>query len=156
MTKENADEHLRRVRRLCGALPNTTEKLSHGEPTFFVGKKVYVMFANNHHHDGQIAIWLPVPLGLQPMLVKSEPRKFFRAAVCPRTRLGWSKETKGVQTLAAIACPLPLQNDTSDSAKSGNSATEAFRDRQHRSAFYDLLDFPRRDTCQISRLSLQV
>ena len=54
------EEHLRRVRRLCSALPETTEKVSHGEPTFFVNKKVYAMFVNNHHDDGHIAVWLPV------------------------------------------------------------------------------------------------
>jgi hypothetical protein len=57
-------KQLERVRRICAALPETTEKLSHGEPTFFVGKKVYVMFANNHHDDGRIAIWIPVAAGL--------------------------------------------------------------------------------------------
>jgi hypothetical protein len=50
------DEHLRRVRRICAAMPETTEQLSHGEPTFFVRKKVFGMFANNHH-DGHIAVW---------------------------------------------------------------------------------------------------
>src|SRR5258708_36644191 len=54
------EEHLRRVRRLCGALPLTTEKMSHGEPTFIAGKKVYAMFPNNHHNDGHIAVWIPV------------------------------------------------------------------------------------------------
>jgi len=34
-------KHLRRVRRICAALPETTEKLSHGEPTFLVRKKVF-------------------------------------------------------------------------------------------------------------------
>jgi hypothetical protein len=58
-------------------LPQTKEKLSHGEPTFFVGKKVYVMFANNHHNDGHIAVWIPVPAGMQATLLKTEPRKFF-------------------------------------------------------------------------------
>jgi len=71
------EEHLRRVRRICAALPETTEKLSHGEPTFFVRKKVYVMFANNHHNDGHIAVWIPVPEGMQPMLLRTEPQKFF-------------------------------------------------------------------------------
>jgi hypothetical protein len=73
----NGEEHVRRVRRLCAALPETTEKLSHGEPTFFVGKKVYAMFANNHHNDGHIAVWIPVPPGLQVTLLKTEPDKFF-------------------------------------------------------------------------------
>jgi hypothetical protein len=68
---------VRRVRRLCAALPQTTEKLSHGEPTFFVGKKVYAMFANNHHNDGHIAVWIPVAPGLQATLLKTEPGKFF-------------------------------------------------------------------------------
>jgi hypothetical protein len=71
------EEHIRRVRRLCVALPQTTEKLSHGEPTFFVGKKVYAMFADNHHNDGHIAVWIPVPPGLQATLLRTEPEKFF-------------------------------------------------------------------------------
>ena len=73
----SGEEHMRRVRRLCSALPQTTEKLSHGEPTFFVGKKVYAMFANNHHNDGHIAVWIPVAPGLQATLLKTEPDKFF-------------------------------------------------------------------------------
>jgi hypothetical protein len=72
-----AEDHLRRVRRICATLPQTTEKVSHGEPTFFVGKKVYAMFANNHHNDGHVAVWLPVPPGLQATLLKNEPEKFF-------------------------------------------------------------------------------
>jgi hypothetical protein len=72
------EEQLRRVRRICYALPQTTEKLSHGEPTFFVHKKVYTMFANNHHSDGHVAVWIPAAHGLQEMLIKSEPKKFFK------------------------------------------------------------------------------
>jgi hypothetical protein len=71
------EEHIHRVRRICAALPGTTEKISHGEPTFFVAKKVYVMFANNHHNDGHIAVYLPVPPGFQASLIKTEPKKFF-------------------------------------------------------------------------------
>jgi hypothetical protein len=81
MAKQKPDigeEHLRRVRRICTALPETTEKLSHGEPTFFVGKKVFTMFANNHHDDGHIAVWIPAPPGLQAMLIKTSPKTYFR------------------------------------------------------------------------------
>jgi len=78
MNPEASEEHLHRVRRICSTLPGTTEKLSHGEPTFFVKKRVYAMFANNHHEDGHIAVWIAAPPGLQAMLVKSEPAKFFR------------------------------------------------------------------------------
>ncbi|MCB0127070.1 MAG: MmcQ/YjbR family DNA-binding protein [Caldilineaceae bacterium] len=69
---------LERVRTICLALPEATERLSHGEPTFFVGKRVFTMFAGNHHNDGHIAVWLPVPEGMQMMLVEAEPQKFYK------------------------------------------------------------------------------
>ena len=41
---------LARLRSLCMAYPQTLEKLSHGEPTWFAGgKRVFVMFSNYHH-----------------------------------------------------------------------------------------------------------
>ena len=70
--------HLPRVRQICMTLPETNEKLSHGEPTFFVRNKVYAMFANNHHNDGRIAVWLPMPTGAQAMLIEAAPAKFFK------------------------------------------------------------------------------
>ncbi|HYO80870.1 MAG TPA: MmcQ/YjbR family DNA-binding protein [Bryobacteraceae bacterium] len=72
------DEQLRRVRRLCLALPDTTEKSSHGEPTFFVKKKVFTMFAGNHHNDGHLAVWIPVPEGHQAALIAANPEIYFR------------------------------------------------------------------------------
>ena len=71
-------EHLRRVRRICAALPGTTERLSHGEPTFFVDKKVFAMFANNHHNDGHIAVLIAAASGLQPLLIKENPKTYFK------------------------------------------------------------------------------
>ncbi len=70
--------HLDRVRQICLSLPETSERLSHGEPTFFVHKKVFVMFANNHHDDGHVAVWLPVPPGLQETLTESSPEVYYR------------------------------------------------------------------------------
>jgi hypothetical protein len=72
------EEHLARVRALCLSLPETTEKISHGEPTFFVKKRVYCMFAKNHHHDGHIAVWIAAAPGVQAELIRSEPAKYFR------------------------------------------------------------------------------
>lgn len=69
---------IERVRRLCLALPETSERLSHGEPTFFVHKKVFVMFADNHHGDGHIAVWLPAPPGIQTTLIDAAPDVYFR------------------------------------------------------------------------------
>jgi len=72
-----SEEHLQRVRRICFTRPETTEKLSHGEPTFFVRKRVFAMFSNNHHHDGHIAVWLPAPPGVQARLIETWPKTFF-------------------------------------------------------------------------------
>ena len=72
-----SNDQLERVRRICLALPETTEQEAWGEPTFRVRKKIFAMFANNHHHDGRIALWCNAPLGVQEMLVRSAPEKFF-------------------------------------------------------------------------------
>ena len=71
------EENLARVRRICMALPETTEKTSHGEPTFFVHKRIFCMFANNHHNDGHIAVWIPAEPGLQAELLKEAPDRYF-------------------------------------------------------------------------------
>lgn len=69
---------LERVRRLCLALPETTERVSHGAPTFFIrDKKTFVSFMDNHHGDGRLALWCAAPLGLQDDLVRAQPERFF-------------------------------------------------------------------------------
>jgi hypothetical protein len=67
---------LEQLRALCMALPEVTEKLSHGEPTWFV-RKSFVMFAD-HHHDDRLAFWCAAPPGAQEELVAAEPGRFFR------------------------------------------------------------------------------
>jgi uncharacterized protein YdhG (YjbR/CyaY superfamily) len=75
---------LERVRRLCATLPSAAEKLSHGTPTFFVDtdkgvfKGVFAMFADHHHDDGRLALWLPVAEGLQPLMIDEEPATYFK------------------------------------------------------------------------------
>ena len=72
-----AKDTLETLRQLCLALPETTERLSHGEPTWFVrGKKTFVMYAN-HHHDDRLAFWCAAPDGAQEALVGSDPERFF-------------------------------------------------------------------------------
>lgn len=51
----NAPDPLPRLRALCLAQPDATERLSHGEPTWFVrDKRVFLTYAN-HHHDDRLA-----------------------------------------------------------------------------------------------------
>jgi hypothetical protein len=69
---------LDRVRGLCLALPETTERLSHGAPTFFIrDKRTFVTFMDDHHGDGRLAIWCAAPPGVPPTLVAEEPGRFF-------------------------------------------------------------------------------
>ncbi len=70
---------VRRVRRICMTMPETLEKVSHGEPTFFAGgKRVFAMFAGDHHDDGHLAVWVPAPPGLQEALVHEAPETYYR------------------------------------------------------------------------------
>ena len=69
---------LTRLRKLALALPETSERLSHGAPTFFVReKRSFVMVLTDHHGDGRFAIWCAAPPGLQTMLVEADPERFF-------------------------------------------------------------------------------
>ena len=68
---------IERLRALCLALPGVTEKRSHGEPTWFAGKRTFANLAN-HHHDDRLAFWCAAPDGAQEALVAAEPARFFR------------------------------------------------------------------------------
>lgn len=78
------------LREICLALPEVTERLSHSAPTWFVrDKKTFVMFLNDHHGDGRIAIWCAAPPGVQGELIELEPDRFFKPPyVGPRGWLG--------------------------------------------------------------------
>jgi hypothetical protein len=72
-----ADDSLGRLRKLCLSLPETTERTSHGEPTWFVrGTRTFVMYAD-HHHDDRLAFWCAAPPGAQDALAASAPERFF-------------------------------------------------------------------------------
>lgn len=69
---------LARIRRTCLVLPETSERLSHGAPTFFVrGKRAFLMVMTDHHGDGRFAIWCAAGDGVQDMLVETDPERFF-------------------------------------------------------------------------------
>jgi hypothetical protein len=72
------EEVLARFREICLALPETSERLSHGAPTFFVReKRAFLMLLTNHHGDGRFAIWCAAPDGMQKMLVEADGERFF-------------------------------------------------------------------------------
>jgi len=67
-----------RLRSICCALPEVTERLSHGEPTWFVRGRTSFAMAADHHHDDRLAVWCAAPPGVQAELLESEPDRFFR------------------------------------------------------------------------------
>jgi hypothetical protein len=70
---------LERIRRLCLALPETSERPSHGAPSFFVReKKCFLMVLDDHHGDGIFGIWCAAPPGNQELLIAADPARFFR------------------------------------------------------------------------------
>lgn len=78
------------VREVCASFPEAEEFVSHGAPTFRVRKgKVFAMYVVNHHGDGRVALWLPMPDGAQEHHVGSAPKHFFVPPyVGPRGWLG--------------------------------------------------------------------
>ncbi len=70
---------LEKLREICLGLPETSERLSHGAPTFFVReKRSFLMVLTDHHGDGRFAIWCAAAEGTQGMLVEADPERFFR------------------------------------------------------------------------------
>ncbi len=77
---DNADRALERLRTLCLALPEVSERVSHGSPSFFIrGKKLLCSFQpDGHHGQHGLSIWAPAPPGVQEQLVDDEPERFYR------------------------------------------------------------------------------
>ena len=66
------------VRELCLALPEATERPSHGAPSFFVrDKRCFVMYLDDHHADGRLALWCAAAEGMQHVLVAGDPESYF-------------------------------------------------------------------------------
>jgi hypothetical protein len=73
---------LEQVRRIALELPGVNERVSHGEPCFFVQDKRPVgYFHENHNGDGRISLWCPAPPGIQEEMVTSDPERFFKPPV---------------------------------------------------------------------------
>ncbi|WP_274362330.1 MmcQ/YjbR family DNA-binding protein [Paenibacillus thermotolerans] len=88
----NESEHhkslFEKIRSLCLSFPGTSERMSHGAPSFFINDKLsFVQYRVNHHGDGKIALWCSAPAGVQSLLMDSSPEIYFRPAYVGH--LGW-------------------------------------------------------------------
>jgi hypothetical protein len=86
-TRSRYGDALAKLRATCMALPDVTERPSHGMPAWFVGKKQFAVFSNDHHGDGRLALVCAAPDGMQAMLVDADPDAYY---VPPYVgHLGW-------------------------------------------------------------------
>src|SRR5579864_9668439 len=72
-----ADVAYERVREICLGFPAADEKLSHGAPSFHVRGKMFLMFVDDHHGDGRLAVWCKSTPEEQRRLVAANAARFF-------------------------------------------------------------------------------
>lgn len=68
---------LERLRAIVGAWPETSEKISHGAPTWWGGRKTFARFSDDHHGDGRVAVWIKATHEAQAELVEADGDRFF-------------------------------------------------------------------------------
>ena len=72
---------LTRVREAALQLPETEERLSHGQPTFFVAGKQFAQYRANHHGDQRTVVCVKTSsLDEQAMLIETDPDTYSRPA----------------------------------------------------------------------------
>lgn len=81
MTNE-AEQQLARIREIALELPETVERLSHGQPGFLIENgKFFAYFWHDHHGDGETAVLVKTSgLEEQAMLIEADPDCYFKPA----------------------------------------------------------------------------
>ena len=69
-------DRLDRLREICLALPEATEKEAWGDPTWRVRNKIFAMQKGNYE-GGRPSVWLKAPDGVQAALVDADTERFF-------------------------------------------------------------------------------
>ena len=66
------------LRAICAELPDTTEVVAWGEPTWRVKGRLYAQLDDHHHGAAHVSVWIPAAPGAQEQLIESDPDRFFR------------------------------------------------------------------------------
>jgi Protein of unknown function (DUF419). len=75
---------LQKVRDAALELPATEERVSHGQPTFFVAGKQFAQFRANHHGDGKTVVCVRVgSLDEKAMLTEADPTIYSTPCLSP-------------------------------------------------------------------------
>ncbi|GJD68584.1 MmcQ/YjbR family DNA-binding protein [Methylobacterium gnaphalii] len=67
-------DEVERLRRICLALPEASEKQAFGGPTFRVGDRIFAMPRKG---DGRPSVWMKAPPHAQEILIGADPARFF-------------------------------------------------------------------------------
>ncbi len=80
LTRAQADSRLVRVRKIALALPEASEKISHGTPTFWVAdKKVFIWFMHDVHGNGITGLCVKTAIKEeQEILLEANPELYFK------------------------------------------------------------------------------
>ncbi|MCB9595183.1 MAG: MmcQ/YjbR family DNA-binding protein [Sandaracinaceae bacterium] len=73
-----SSDPLERLRAIIEVLPETHEKLSHGTPTWWGGKKTFAMFHEGGYDEGRVGVWIKAEDGAQQDLIASDPARYYR------------------------------------------------------------------------------
>jgi predicted DNA-binding protein (MmcQ/YjbR family) len=71
---------LRRLSKICLALPEASMERSGSHATFRVRKKVFAYFLDNHHGDGIVSVCVKTQLGENRDLAREDPKTFYLPA----------------------------------------------------------------------------
>jgi hypothetical protein len=74
-----------RLRTICFAFPEVTERLSRGERVWFVRSRKLFVTCADHHHDDRRGLWCVPPEGARGVLGISQPERCF---VSPYVAIG--------------------------------------------------------------------
>ena len=82
------------MRKICLALPEVTERTSHGAPSFYVRKQFVMLWTDGHHDAHFPQLWCAAPPGAQAELIETDSARFFRPPyVGPRGWIGLRLDT---------------------------------------------------------------
>jgi hypothetical protein len=74
------DDRLKKVTAICLRLTETRREITGHHAGFYVRKKIFAYFLDNHHGDGMIGLVCKVFPGDNTALIASNPAKFYMPA----------------------------------------------------------------------------
>jgi predicted DNA-binding protein (MmcQ/YjbR family) len=110
-----------KLQKICLALPDATEQIAWGEPTWRVRGKIFAQLDDHHHGAAHVSVWLPAPDGAQAALIEAEPDFIWRPpyvghkgwiAVILDTDPDWDMVTALVAQAHALIAGPPKQRAT--------------------------------------------